>query len=75
MPVKNIMKEKHKNIDKSGKTLPQKMVQGGAYLSSLKVIRKILSLIRLIVIGRILAPSDFGLMGIAFFNDILRLVS
>ncbi|HHE04782.1 MAG TPA: lipopolysaccharide biosynthesis protein, partial [candidate division WOR-3 bacterium] len=51
-----------------GKTLPQKMVQGGVWLSSLKVIRKVLSLIRLIIIGRILAPSDFGLMGIALLT-------
>ena len=68
MPVKNTVKEKQKIIKKSGKTLPQKMVQGGAYLSSLKVIRKILSLIRLVIIGRILAPSDFGLMGIALLT-------
>lgn len=68
MPAKNIMKEKHKNIKKSGKTLPQKMVQGGAWISSLKIIRKVLSLIRLIIIGRILAPSDFGLMGIALLT-------
>ena len=51
-----------------GKTLPQKMVQGGAWISSLKIIRKVLSLIRLIIIGRILAPSDFGLMGIALLT-------
>ena len=51
-----------------GKTLPQKMVQGGAFISSLKIIRKVLSLIRLVVIGRILAPSDFGLMGIALLT-------
>jgi len=58
--------ETHKyNLKNPKKTLPQKMVQGGAYLSSLKIIRKILSLIRLVIIGRILAPSDFGLMGIA----------
>lgn len=68
MPVKNILKEKHKIIKKSGKTLPQKMVQGGAFISSLKIIRKVLSLIRLVVIGRILAPSDFGLMGIALLT-------
>lgn len=68
MPAKNIRKEMHNNIKKPGKTLPQKMVQGGAYLSSLKVIRKILSLVRLIIIGRILAPSDFGLMGIALLT-------
>jgi len=51
-----------------GKTLPQKMVQGGAWISSLKIIRKVLSLIRLVIIGRILAPSDFGLMGIALLT-------
>lgn len=68
MPVKNILKEKQKNIRKSERTLPQKMVQGGAFISSLKIIRKALSLIRLVVIGRILAPSDFGLMGIALLT-------
>ena len=68
MPIKNILKEKQKNIRKSERTLPQKMVQGGAFISSLKIIRKVLSLIRLVVIGRILAPSDFGLMGIALLT-------
>ena len=65
---KNENQEENKNLSRSGKTLPQKMVQGGAYLSSLKVIGKILSLIRLVIIGRILAPSDFGLMGIALLT-------
>jgi O-antigen/teichoic acid export membrane protein len=62
------MEEKTKSILKARKTLPQKMVQGGAWISSLKIIGKILSLIRLIIIGRILAPSDFGLMGIALLT-------
>ena len=62
------MVEKTKNLSKPRKTLPQKMVQGGAFISSLKIIRKVLSLIRLVVIGRILAPSDFGLMGIALLT-------
>ena len=62
------MKEKHKINKKLGKTLSQKMVQGGAYLSSLRIIGKILSLIRLVIIGRILVPSDFGLMGIALLT-------
>jgi len=55
----------NRNGKRPKKNLVQKMVKGGAYLSSLRVIRKILSLIRLVIIGRILAPSDFGLMGIA----------
>lgn len=68
MTAKNIMKGKQKNIKKSGKTLPQKMVQGGAWISSLKIIRKVFSLVRLVIIARILAPSDFGLMGIALLT-------
>ena len=61
MLIKNIIEEKIKNLSKPRKTLPQKMVQGGAFISSLKIIQKVLSLIRLVVIGRILDPSDFGL--------------
>jgi len=44
------------------------MVQGGAWISTLRIARKVFSLIRLIIIGRILAPSDFGLMGIALLT-------
>jgi len=66
--IKNKIEEKTKNLSKPRKTLPQKMVQGGAFISSLKIIQKVLSLIRLVVIGRILAPSDFGLMGIALLT-------
>jgi len=67
LPIKNI-KKKTENLSKPRKTLPQKMVQGGAWISSLKIARKVFSLIRLIIIGRILAPSDFGLMGIALLT-------
>lgn len=62
------MEEKTKKVSKTRKTLLQKVVQGGAWISSLKIIRKVLSLVRLIIIGRILAPSDFGLMGIALLT-------
>jgi len=62
---KNIIEVKNKNVSKPRKTLPQKVVQGGVWLSSLKVIGKALSLIRLIILGRILAPSEFWVMGIA----------
>lgn len=65
---KNIIEEKSKNILKPKKNLPQKMVHGGFWISFIKIIRKVLSLIRLIIIGRILAPSDFGLMGIALLT-------
>jgi len=57
-----------KIINKSKKTLAQKMAYGGFWVSFIKIIQKVLSLIRLVVIGRILAPSDFGLMGIALLT-------
>ena len=66
--MKDIKEGKAENLSKPRKTLPQKMVQGGAWISSLKIIRKVFSLTRLIIIGRILAPSDFGLMGIALLT-------
>ena len=62
------MEEKTKKVSKTRRTLPQKMVHGGFWISFIKIIRKVLSLIRLIIIGRILAPSDFGLMGIALLT-------
>ena len=62
------MAETTKNLPKSSKTLAQKMVHGGFWISFIKIIRKVFSLIRLIIIGRILAPSDFGLMGIALLT-------
>jgi len=65
---KNENQERNKNLSRSGKTLPQKIAQGGFWIFSLKIARKAFSLIRLIIIGRILAPSDFGLMGIALLT-------
>ena len=65
---KNVIEEKSKNVSKPRKTLPQKMVHGGFWIFFIKIIGKVLSLIRLIIIGRILAPSDFGLMGIALLT-------
>ena len=62
------MLETTKHLPKSRKTLAQKMVHGGFWISFIKKIQKVLSLIRLVVIGRILAPSDFGLMGIALLT-------
>jgi len=65
---KNENKEENKNLSRPGKTLSQKIAQGGFWIFSLKIARKAFSLIRLIIIGRILAPSDFGLMGIALLT-------
>jgi len=45
--------------------LSQKAVRGGFWVIALKIIAQIFNLLRLIIIARILAPDDFGLMGIA----------
>jgi O-antigen/teichoic acid export membrane protein len=65
---KSTIKKEAENLSRPGRTLPQKIAQGGFWIFSLKIARKAFSLIRLIIIGRILAPSDFGLMGIALLT-------
>jgi len=62
------MEEKIKNLLNPGKTLPQKMIHGGFWISFLRIIRRVFGLIKLIIIGRILTPADFGLMGIALLT-------
>jgi len=45
--------------------LSQKVVRGGAWIFALRIMRHIFELIRIIILARILAPHDFGLLGIA----------
>ena len=54
-----------KNILKRGKTLSHQVVKGSFWVFSLRVVRQLFGLVRLIILARILAPNDFGLMGIA----------
>jgi len=51
-----------------GETLSQKVVKGGFWVFFLKMVNRGFSLIRLIVLARILSPNDFGLMGIALLT-------
>ena len=46
-------------------SLSQKVVKGSFWVLTLRVLTQLFTIIRLIVLARILAPSDFGLMGIA----------
>ena len=48
-----------------GKTLSERVVKGGFWVFSLRITQQVFSLIRLIILARILSPNDFGLMGIA----------
>lgn len=46
-------------------TLSQKVVRGGAWILGLRIYNRGLGFIRTIILARLLAPEDFGLLGIA----------
>ena len=56
------------NLITPGETLSQRVVKGGFWVFFLRIVNRGFSLIRLIILARILAPSDFGLMGIALLT-------
>ena len=60
----NIVKRVRKLLE-PGEGLHQRAVRSGAWVFALKITDQLFGLIRLIVLARVLAPHDFGLMGIA----------
>lgn len=62
--IKNIIR----NLITPGETLSQKVVKGGFWVFFLKIVNRGFSLVRLIILARILSPSDFGLMGITLLT-------
>ena len=62
------VKEIVNNLAKPGEGLSQRVVRGGLWVFSLRISERAFSLIRLIILARILAPRDFGLMGIALLT-------
>lgn len=57
-----------KTISEPGETLSQRVIRGGAWVFALRITDRTFQIIRLIIIARILAPHDFGLMGIALLT-------
>lgn len=57
-----------KEIDENKKSLTHKVIHGAFWVLSLKVLSKIFSLVRTIVLARLLFPEDFGLMGIIMLS-------
>lgn len=55
----SLNKENHKE------RLSHRVVKGGFWVFLLRIIHRLFTLVRLIILARILAPYDFGLMGIA----------
>ena len=64
----NKVKKLVKNLITPGETLSQKVLKGGFWVFFLRIVNRGFGLIRLIILARILSPSDFGLMGIALLT-------
>jgi O-antigen/teichoic acid export membrane protein len=62
------MKKFIKNLNKPGGNLSQSTVRGGLWMFALRTIQQLFGLVRLVILARILAPHDFGLMGIALLT-------
>jgi len=56
------------NLANPGESLFQRVAKGGVWVFALRIIERAFSLIRLIILARVLAPHDFGLMGIALLT-------
>ena len=48
--------------------LSQRIVKGGFWVFSLRLVHRLFSLARIVILARILAPHDFGLMGMAMLT-------
>ena len=64
----NKIKKFANNLITPGETLSKKVVKGGFWVFFLRIVNRGFSLIRLIILARILSPNDFGLMGIALLT-------
>lgn len=64
MNVKNTA-AKISNLLKPGATLSQRVARGGVWVFALRITRLLLGFGSTIILARVLAPTDFGLFGIA----------
>lgn len=56
------------NLAKPGENLSQRTVRSGFWVFSLRIVQQLFNLARLMILARILAPHDFGLLGIALLT-------
>ena len=64
----NKVKKIINNLARPGENLSESVVRGGFWVFSLRIVQQLFSLARLVILARILAPHDFGLMGIALLT-------
>lgn len=62
---KQLAKKSSKFLLSSDGTLKRKVIRGGFWVFALRIFRRGFEFIRTLVLARLLAPEDFGLMGIA----------
>lgn len=54
--------------EKPAETLAQRVIKSGFWVFALKFVQEILYFVRLIILARLLAPRDFGVIGIAMLT-------
>ena len=54
-----------RNLTKPGKNLSERTIKSGFWIFSVRIVQQLFGFIRIIILARVLAPHDFGLMGIA----------
>ena len=59
------LKNNNREWPKPNERLSQRAIRGGIWIFSLSIINRLFRLARTIILARVLAPNDFGLMGIA----------
>ena len=64
----NKIKKFTNNLMTPGGTLSQRVFKSGFWVFFLRILNQGFSLLRLIILARILSPNDFGLMGIALLT-------
>jgi lipopolysaccharide exporter len=59
------IRQRVKNLFQPGEGLYQRTVRSGAWAFALRITTQLFNIARLIILARVLAPDDFGLLGIA----------
>jgi len=54
-----------RNLAKPGKNLSERTIKSGFWIFSVRIVQQLFGFVRIIILARVLAPHDFGLMGIA----------
>ena len=65
------LKNNNGEWQKPSESLSQQAVRGGIWIFALRITNKLFRLVRTVILARVLAPHDFGLMGIALLAMVI----